>query len=191
MAKDDIPEESGVSHSSISFRIASIVILTSVTALFTYAIRVPIAPTRGYLNLGDVAIYFSALTFGPWIAAIAGGLGTAVADLMAGYVQYSPITLFAHGLQGLLAGFVLRRVATGENWFRGVRFYLALAGAFLLGTIAMAGIYFAAQVAMVGVGAALVELPGNILQNIAGIVGGTLLAGGVKRAYPPVTRFRW
>ena len=55
--------------------------------------RIPIAPTRGYMNLGDVAIYFSAFTFGPFTALIAGGLGTALADLLAGYPQWIPISL--------------------------------------------------------------------------------------------------
>lgn len=55
-----------------AFKIASLAILIAVTAIFTAMIRIPTAPTRGYLNLGDVAIFFTAITFGPVTALIAG-----------------------------------------------------------------------------------------------------------------------
>ena len=92
-----------------AFKIASLAILIAVTTVFTYIIRIPIAPTRGYINLGDVAIFFTAITFGPITAFLAGGLGTALADLFAGYAQWAPITFFAHGLQGLLVGLILNK----------------------------------------------------------------------------------
>ena len=44
-----------------AFRIASIAIMIAVTAIFTTIIRIPTAPTRGYLNFGDVAIFFTAI----------------------------------------------------------------------------------------------------------------------------------
>ena len=56
-------------------RISSLAILTADSPVFTFAVRVPIAPTRGYLNPGDVAIYFSAFTFGALTALISGVLG--------------------------------------------------------------------------------------------------------------------
>lgn len=172
-------------------RTASLVIMTAVTVVFTYMVRIPIAPTRGYLNLGDVAIYFTALIFGPWTALITGGVGTALADVLAGYSQWAPLTFFAHGLQGLFAGFIFRRFAGAEPRMGEGKTFVALGMAFLLGTVVMAGLYFLAGAFMVGAGAALVEVPGNLLQNVAGIVAGTLLWTAVKRAYPPVSRYRW
>jgi uncharacterized membrane protein len=172
---------------SPAFRIASLAILTAVTAVFTYMVRIPIAPTRGYLNLGDVAIYFTAFTFGPVSALIAGGLGTALADIISGYSQWAPISLFVHGLQGLVAGLVAgiawREQRGGFNWY-----WLAGAAA---GTAVMCGGYLLAGSLMVGLAAALVELPGNLLQNLAGVAGGIPLTLAVRRAYPPVTEIGW
>ena len=91
--------------------------LTAVTAVFTYLVRIPIAPTRGYLNLGDVAVYFSAFTLGPFTALLSGGLGTALADLLAGYPQWIPISMLVHGLQGLLAALVaVIPLKAGGRW---------------------------------------------------------------------------
>jgi len=44
---------------------------------------------------------------------------------------------------------------------------------------------------MYGFGAALVELPGNLLQNVAGLLAGIPLSLAVRKAYPPVAELRW
>jgi uncharacterized membrane protein len=181
------PRKRGRLVRSPAFRIASLAILTAVTAVFTYVVRIPVAPTRGYLNLGDVAIYFTAFTFGPVTALVSGGLGTALADIISGYSQWAPISLLVHGLQGLVAGLlggILRRSRRGvfnPYWLVGA------AG----GTVIMCGGYLLAGTFMVGFGAALVELPGNLLQNLAGVAGGIPLAMAVLKAYPPVGEMRW
>lgn len=103
----------GNNPDSPAFRIASIAILTALVTVFTIIIRIPIAPTRGYINLGDVAICFAALSFGPFTAAIAGGLGTGIADLLSGYAQWAPISFFIHGLQGYLVGIIIKKAIVG------------------------------------------------------------------------------
>jgi uncharacterized membrane protein len=172
---------------SPALRIATLAVLTAVTTVFTYVVRIPIAPTRGYLNLGDVAIYFTAFTFGPVSALISGGLGTALADLISGYAQWAPISLLVHGLQGLVAallGGIARRGRSGV-----FNPYWLLGGA--AGLVLMCGGYLLSGSFMVGFGAALVELPGNVLQNLAGLAGGIPLAMAVHKAYPPVEEMRW
>lgn len=179
---------------SPALRIATIAVLTAVTVVFTYLVRIPIAPTRGYLNLGDVAVYFCAFTLGPLTALLAGGLGTALADLLAGYPQWIPISLLVHGLQGLLAALVavlpLGRLSPGRRDSRWPfpPAWLAAGG---VGTLVMCAGYFTAGAVMYGFGAALVELPGNLLQNVAGLLAGIPLSLAVRKAYPPVAELRW
>jgi uncharacterized membrane protein len=196
-----------------AFKVASLAILIAVTAIFTYIIRIPIAPTRGYINFGDVAIFFTAILFGPWTAFIAGGVGTALADLISGYAQWAPFTFFAHGLQGLFIGLVIKAGVgmrnlsrrknseideadvEGESDPESVRRLmpniLTLIIAFLVGTITMGGIYFITGGIMVGFPAAAAEIPGNILQNAVGVIGGTPLALAVWKAYPPIRHYNW
>ena len=172
---------------SVSFKIASAAILTAVTVVMTIAVRIPIAPTRGYINLGDLAIYFTALSFGPLTAFIAGGLGTAIADIISGFSQWAPFSFLIHGLQGLAVGLILRLLLHKEN-----KFSVIVSGiiVFAAGTVIMAGGYFVVGSLMAGTGAAVVEIPGNIVQNLAGIIGGYLLYSAVKKAYPPFVNFR-
>ncbi|MCD6122747.1 MAG: ECF transporter S component [Spirochaetales bacterium] len=174
---------------SSAFKISTVTILTAITTIFTIAVRIPIAPTRGYINLGDVAIYFSAITFGPFSALVSGGLGTALADILSGYSQWAPISFAVHGLEGLVIGLVVKLFYRENS--RTVNLIAAWALAFIAGTVVMAGGYLLAENFMVGLGAALTELPGNIIQNIAGIAGGIPLALAIKKAYPPVVNFKW
>ncbi|RKX82147.1 MAG: ECF transporter S component [Spirochaetes bacterium] len=174
---------------SSAFKISTVTILTAITTIFTIAVRIPIAPTRGYINLGDVAIYFSAITFGPFSALVSGGLGTALADILSGYSQWAPISFAVHGLEGLVIGLIVQHFY-GENSST-ANLIVAWTLAFIAGTVVMAGGYLLAENFIVGLGAALTELPGNIIQNIAGIAGGIPLALAIKKAYPPVVNFKW
>ena len=65
-----------------------IAIMTAVTTVLTMLVKIP-TPIRGYLNLSDTMIYFSAYAFGPWVGGIIGGLGPALSDLISGYPQWA------------------------------------------------------------------------------------------------------
>ncbi len=167
---------------NISGRIAAIAIMTAVTMVFTYVVRIPVAPTRGYINLGDVAVFFTAFTFGPFTALISGGLGPAIADIVAGYSQWAPITFAAHGLQGFVAALIIKALSTRK---------FAEPAAGFAGMIVMVGLYLLGGAFMVGFGAAAVEVPMNILQSAVGVAGGFVLSRAVRKAYPPVKRLAW
>lgn len=173
-----------------AFKIASVAVLSAVTAIFILMVRVPVAPTRGYIHLGEVAIFFTALVFGPVTAFIAGGLGAAIADVIGGYGQWAPISFIVHGVKGYVVGLVYGRMMLNETGSGAGIFFTGFV-CFVAGAIVTVGGYFIAGVFMVGPGAAAVEIPGNILQGAAGAVGGVVLASAVKKAYPPVVNFRW
>ncbi len=80
-----------------------IAIMTAVTTVLTMFVKIP-TPTRGYLNLSDTMIFFSAYAFGPWVGGIVGGLGPALSDLISGYPQWAIFTFVIDGLQAVIAG---------------------------------------------------------------------------------------
>ena len=173
---------------SPALRIATVAILTAVTAVLTLLVRIPVPATKGYFNLGDTVIYFTAFTIGPFSALLSGGLGTALADLI-GFPTFAPISLFVHGLQGLVAALVagIPLVGKGRSWPVNPSWLLSV----VAGTLIMCGGYFAAESVMYGVGPALVELPLNLLQNLVGAVVGISLSLILRKAYPPVAELRW
>jgi uncharacterized membrane protein len=165
-----------------ALRIASISILAAVTAVLTIVVRIP-TPAKGYINFGDVAIVFTAITLGPLSGMLAGGLGTAVSDVLSGFANFAPISLVVHGLQGLLVGLVVS--------IRPEKLWLQILGG-IAGTIAMVGGYLAAEALFIsGTGPALAEAPLNLIQAVVGVVLGILVSAAVVRAYPPVRQWRW
>lgn len=142
---------------------------TVLVMVTTLLIRVPI-PGGGYFNLGDSVIIFAALYGGKKTGAFAGGVGSALADLI-GFPVFAPITLIAKGLLGLLAG-----CAYARNGWQRVLFSV-------LGAATMIIVYFGGTwlLPSLGKAAALADLPANLLQASLGVVGGSILFSAWQR----------
>jgi uncharacterized membrane protein len=176
-------------------QVATAAVMTAVVFAATLAVRVP-TPIVGYIHLGDAPIFFTAFAFGPWIGAIAGGLGTALADIAGGYTQWALTSLLVHGLQGLLVGaifFLAKKweqslAAAGDSDQADKVAQLAVGivlGVIAGGVVVVAG-YYLGTVIMSGKGAAVVEVPLNTVQVLAGSILGIILYLAVRRAYPPL-----
>jgi len=149
-----------------------IILLAGATAALTIVIRIPIPGTGGYLNFGDIGVVFCGLFLGKKWGAVAGGVGSAMADIIGGFFIFAPVTLIAKGFEGFLAGII------GETKLK--LFLLPLAG------FAMMAVYFFAEIFLpgMGLGAALSEVPFNFIQAIVGSFGGFGVYMAVKRALP-------
>jgi len=73
-------------------------------------IAVP-GPSSSYFNLGEVAIYIIALTFGGKAGGVAGAFGSGITDVLLGYSIWAPFTFIIKGLEGYLIG----KMAGGET----------------------------------------------------------------------------
>ncbi len=147
-------------------------ILSAVIMLATFVIRVPIPNAYGYVNFGDGVIFATAAIIGPF-AAICAGLGSALADLIAGYTIYMPATLLIKGAMGLLAGLVLkRRPQLALYW---------LALLFLVCEVIMIGGYFLFESLIYGVEAAAGALLANSIQGAAGVAMGLVIVPLARR----------
>lgn len=152
-------------------------VMIALTAAVTLMVRIPVAPTRGYLNFGDAMVFFSALAFGARVGGIAGGVGSALADILGGYAYFAPITLVVKGAEGALCGYIAKKGGLG----------VMLLGTGIGGVCMIAG-YFFAEILLYGIGPALVEIPVNITQVVGGLVVAIPLTIGVRKAYPAIQR---
>lgn len=139
-------------------------LVTALVTVATMAFQVPVPATKGYINLGDTVIFIAALVLGARYGAVAGGIGSALADLLLGYAVWAPFTLVIKGLEGFLAGYIY------HSLFSGKRSIKTRVIAMVFGGLWMAAGYFGAEVILYGVPAAFVELPGNLFQ-----AGGSML----------------
>jgi uncharacterized membrane protein len=156
--------------------IALVAILSAVTIVFTLAVRIPFAPTRGYFTLADVGVYFAGFAFGPIIGFVVGGLGTGLADILGGYAHFAIWSFLIHGFQGLVAGLL--------GYRRGL---LGLVAGWVAGAVVMVAGYFVVEYFLYGPGPAVAEATTvNLPQVVIGGLGGLLLVLAVRRAYPQI-----
>ena len=133
----------------------------------TYAVKIPTF-TGGYVHPGDAVLILGACFQGPWLGALAGGVGSALTDLAGGYLVFVPGTLVIKALMGLLCGGILRRAKRGGA-------AVVIAAAVAAEVIMVLG-YFGYEAVFLkfGLGAAA-SIPANIGQGIFGAAAGTAL----------------
>lgn len=157
--------------------LALLAIMTALATVMTLVIQIPYPGTTGYFNLGDTMVMLGGLLLGPFGGFFAGGVGSALADLISGYTFYVPITLIAKGLEGMAVGFFSFKVRSHVRWSK-----WDVVGV-LVGAVFMLTGYFVAQAIFFGLPFALGEL---VLVNLPQIaIGGTvaLIIGPSIRSY--------
>ena len=144
--------------------IAAISVMGALTTIATMIFMFPIPATSGYFNFGDAIVMSTALIFGPLVGAIAGGIGSALADQLAGWYDYVFATMIIKGVEGYVVGCL-----AGDSTDRPLnRTIIAWVG----GSLVMVAGYFFFQAFRYGFGPAYVELPFNLVQMlVAGVVG--------------------
>jgi len=174
---------------NITLRIKEISILTynktkkmTITALFmaltcisTMIIKLPTPGTGGYVHLGDAFVILSGILLGPIYGAIAGGIGSALADLLGGYFIYVPITLIVKALIALGTGLIYHQFTKNLH---NIIFKCILCG--IYATALVAGGYLFFESFLYG-SAALASVPANIGQGVSGLVISTILLPILQR----------
>jgi uncharacterized membrane protein len=144
----------------------------------TWTVRIPNA-MGGYFNLGDVMIFVSALAFGPFVGGFAGGVGSAIADII-GFPVFAIPTLAIKGIEGLLAGFITNRKSIYRDIFAAI-----VAGfEMILG-------YFLAEYYALGwtFEQALAEIPFNVVQVVIGGLVGIPVAIIIRKRLPEILKY--
>jgi len=149
---------------------ALLALFIALVAVATMIVRIPIPQTNGYMNLGDSMVLLAAVFFGPVGGFIAGGIGSALADILGGYPQWALWTLVIKGTEALIAAGMVAvlRVSKDRISFSQVISFALAAAWMVLG-------YFIAETIMYDQKAALAEVPANILQALGSVVLATLL----------------
>ena len=144
-------------------------LLAALVCVATMLIKVP-SPLKGYLNLGDGIVLLCGWLLSPIYGFLAAGIGSALADLFAGYVVYVPATFLIKGLMAVVAyyGFRLLCKRIGNVPAR------VLVG--ILAEIVMVLGYYVFEGFLYGFVESLVNIPANAVQGVAGIILGTVLS---------------
>ena len=148
-------------------------VLAALSCAATLVLTVP-SPTGGYMNLGDTVVLLGAYLLGPWWGAAAGGIGSMLADLMAGYALYAPATLLIKGTMAFLAALLYR--VLGKK-----RMAVILCGA-VAEAIMVFGYWFYDGLLMGSLAGAAVGIPSNLMQAAFGLAASTALTLTLKKS---------
>lgn len=88
----------------------------ALVCLSTMFLQFPIP--LGYAHLGNCFILISGVFFGPVTGLLAGGIGSALSDLLTGYAQWIIPTLIIKGIMGFVIGYIANRTGLTVNMFK-------------------------------------------------------------------------
>lgn len=148
--------------------------LAALTCVATMIIKIP-SPLKGYINLGDCVVLLAGWSLAPIYGFLAAGLGSALADLLSGYVMYVPATFVIKGVMALISyyGFKLLNKRVGNFPSQIVSGVVA--------EIWMIVGYFIFEGFLYGFAPSVVNIPANGVQGIAGLILGCVLIKIVEK----------
>ena len=146
-------------------------VLAALTCVATLVLTIP-SPTGGYMNLGDTIVLLSAYLLGPWWGAAAAAIGSALADLIAGYVLYAPATLVIKAIMAFLAALVYHAL--------GRRRWALLPCGILAEAIMVLGYWGYDSLLTGSLMGAAAGLPSNLTQAVFGLAASTALTLALK-----------
>jgi len=139
-------------------------LFAALSCVATMSIRIPTPGTSGYIHPGDAIVILSGVILGPVWGFLAGGIGSALSDLIGGYFIYVPITFVIKGLVALAAGLLYQKIGKNQK-----SRYIAVILGGVADIILVAGGYFVCEFFIYGAGAAA-SIPANIIQGVGGLV---------------------
>lgn len=151
----------------------------ALVCLSTMFLQFPIP--LGYAHLGNCFILIAGVFFGPVTGLLAGGIGSALADLLTGYPQWIIPTLIIKGIMGFAIGYIANRSGLSVSMYK-----LRTAAASIIGILIMVVGYFLGGSLLYGsfyTGAA--QIPGLVMEGIVGIVLFYIIGSALSAAHLP------
>ena len=145
--------------------IAIYALMSALVMVATFVVRIPMVATDGYLNLGDGVLLYCGVAFGPVAGLIAGGIGSALADMIAGYAHWILPTFLIKGFEGALAGMLFWVLGKGNK----NRFLSASVASVPSALVMVIGYFFASWIMKGSAAVAWTSVPGNAVQGAVGV----------------------
>ena len=149
-------------------KIVTASMLAALGCLATMIIKIP-SPLKGYINLGDCMVLLAGWILSPVYGFVTAGIGSALADLLSGYVVYAPATFLIKGIMAVVA----------HLCFKGLSKKLGKISSRIIGgtlaEITMILGYLVFEGFIYGFAPSVVNIPANAVQGIAGLIIGLIL----------------
>ena len=148
---------------------------TALVCICTRVFQFPIP--LGYAHLGNCMILLFAVYFDPWIGAFAGGVGSALADLLS-YPEWALPTLIIKCLMGLAAAVIAKKRGNMAR-LKSVRTFLAVLAAIV---IMVVGYFVAGSILYGSIVTGATQIPGLTVEGFVGIILFYVIAAALEAA---------
>lgn len=135
----------------------------ALVCISTMVIQIPIP--LGYMHLGNTCILLAAVLFGPTTGFLAGGIGSAMADLLTGYTQWVLPTLIIKSFMGFVIGFIAYKNGKTPKTLSIQTFLASAAGIIIM----VAGYTIAGAIMNGSIYTGLAQMPGLTFEGILGM----------------------
>ncbi len=145
------------------------------TALLHF--HIPGVTTGAYVHLGDCLVIIAGILLGPVYGSAAACIGSALADY--NHALYIPATFVIKFLMAFVSHYIYRFLAKDKNDYKA---FPVIASAVVSEAIMMVGYFAYEWFVTVGLPGAVLGVPGNIIQAVAGCVFSFLLLKILKKS---------
>lgn len=132
-----------------------------------YLVKIPVP--NGYTHLGDCMIFLGVILLGAKRGALAGSIGAALSDLLAGYMHWILPTFVIKFLMAFVMGLFMEKIMPHAKWSW-------IIGAIVGGILQCIG-YTVVDCVMFGIAPGLAGVPGIVMQTALGILFAGVLVG--------------
>ncbi len=149
-------------------------VFTALVYVFTafVNIRLPLMANGGLIHLGNIPLFICAIVFGKKSAAIAGGIGMALFDILSAWTIWAPFTFVIVGTMGFVMGLIIEKLPNYKGYVLGMIAAMV---------IKIAGYYIAEIIIYQNAIVPLSSVPGNFLQMMTAIIIVLPLAGQLAK----------
>lgn len=171
-----------------TYTIVMTAMMTCLVLLTTYTFKIP-TPFQGYVHLGDAMIFLSVLAVGKRNGAFAAGIGSAMADLLGGYVAFAPWTLVIKALMAFVMGIFIEAMTKKERKTLKLAAVplIEIVGMVIAGAVMVLGYGVADAVLAGNIWTGILSMPANCGQFVAGVVIASVLAAALYKT--PAKRY--
>jgi len=152
-------------------------LMAALTCVATLVIKVP-TPSQGYIHLGDCIVLLCGWMLGPVYGACAASIGSALADVLSGYMIYVPATFVTKGLTAFIVWGIYRLLKERINRV------LALCLSSVAAELFMVISYYLFEGVIYGFIPSLANVPANLIQALSGVILGVVLMKAMERHVP-------
>lgn len=149
-------------------RLVTAALMSAITCVATLTLQIPNG-IGGYIHPGDAFVILSGIILGPFYGGLGAGIGSMLADLLSGYVQYALPTFCIKALAAILAYLLYRLIRIK------LRFIAVIFGGILAGAVVTISYFLYDGFLYGSFASSALGIPGNLLQNLTGIVLSTLI----------------